>query len=92
MAFDLDRKKNIKEQMSAALKGEPVEERHINGNNSFRLPKANKDEMKEKRVPMTLNAKPSIKKRFSELAKQQGYKNASDFFEELVNMMDNSEG
>ena len=92
MAFDLDRKKNIKEQMSVALKGEHIEERSVNVGNGFQLPKAIKDEEKEKRVPMTLNAKPSIKERFSELAKKQGYKSASDFFEELVIMIDNEEG
>lgn len=92
MAFDLDRKKNIKEQMSMALQGEPIEERSVNVGNGFQLPKAIKDKEKEKRVPMTLNAKPSIKERFSELAKQQGFKSSSDFFEELVNMIDNSEG
>lgn len=92
MAFDLQRKKNIKEQMSVGLKGGHVEEQGVKGGNGFKLPKANKDKEKEKRAPMTLNAKPSIKERFSELAEQQGYKSASDFFEELVLMMDNAEG
>ena len=92
MAFDLDRKKRIKEQMSVALTGERVEEQGVKGGNGFILPKANKNKEKEKRAPMTLNAKPSIKERFSELAKKQGYKSASDFFEELVLMIDNEEG
>lgn len=92
MAFDLERKKNIKDQMSVALKGEHVEEQGVKGGNGFKLPKANKNKDKEKRAPMTLNAKPSIKERFSKLAKKQGYKNASDFFEELVLLIDNEEG